>query len=245
MVFNDTTNLNGIIQACEQNIFGENPFGQISGNAPRLSMFTNFINEAYSRYAILALLSDNKWQWDDTNATDLPIAITNLVSGQQDYSFATDQVMIDQVEIKDSAGIWHGLSEIDEKFFSNNNISLTQWLNSTVGGIPSEYQKVANSVFLNPTPNYNSTGGLKLRFKRGPLYFLSTDTTKKQGFTELHANYLADYATYKYSLSRGLPQASTFQGLVAEWEGVKIPEFYDKRSGEHSKVLVSKRRNPR
>lgn len=248
--FSDTTNKNGLIQWCERDLFGESPYAQISGNAPRLATFTGLINEAYARYAILALMSDNRWQWDDTNNTDLPIGTTNLVSGQADYSFGTDQVIIEQVEVQDSAGFWHGLSEIDEGLFSQNNFSLSQYLaNYGSGGIPWEYQKVANSVFLNPKPNYNLTGGLKIRFKRGPSYFSTTvaspDTTKAPGFTSMHHSYLTDYAVWKYSLSRGLPQASTFGQLVAQWENEKIPEFYDKRSHEHSPRLLSAFRSSR
>lgn len=248
--FNDTTNKSGLIQWCERDIYGESPYGQISGNASRLATFTSLINEAYSRYGILALMSDNRWKWEDTNNTDLPIGITNLVSGQQDYSISTEHIMIDQVEVMDSSGFWHGLGEINTGLFSNNDYSLSQYLaNNSSGGIPVEYQKVGNSIFLNPKPNYNSTGGLKIRFKRGPNYFSTTvaspDTTKAPGFTSMHHSYLTDYAVWKYALPRVMPQATTFGQLVSQWENEKIPEFYDKRSGEHSKRLIAHKTNSR
>lgn len=236
MQFNDTANKNGLIQQCEINLFGDNPFGQISGNTNRLAIFTNYLNEALSRYAYLALTSDYNWEWDDRNYTDLPIGTTGLVANQQDYSISTEHAIITAVEIMNTAGQWSALQEIDERYFTENDISISQYSQNATG-VPTQYTKVANSIILLQIPNYSQDSSLRVHFKRAPSYYASNDTTKEQGFTSLHATYLSDYASWEYANARTMPMADRLRRELTLWEEVKIPEFYSKRSAEHSKML--------
>ncbi len=245
MTFNDTATKNGLIQQCEINLFGDNPFGTISGNADRLAIFTNFIDEAYSKYAILALQSDNSWQFDDSNYTDFPIATTDLVANQPDYTLATEHIIIDQVEILDTTGtIWRALPEIDERQFTEYQRSLSQF-NNNVPGQPIYHAKIGASIYLFPTPIYSVTNGVKVRFKRAPDFFVVGDTTKEPGFTSLHHTYLSDYATWRYSFSRGMPMYARYQDLVVRWEQADIPAFFADRSLEHPTIMRSKTRRTR
>lgn len=238
MQFNNVNSKNGLIQQCEINLFGDNPFTQISGNTSRLAIFTNYLNEAISRYAHLALFSDYNWEWDDRNQTDLPIGTTALVNGQQDYGIATEHSLITGVEIKDTAGNWHALEELDERFFTENNTSISEYAKTP--GQPYQYIKVANSILLFPAPDYSQSASLKVHFKRAPTYYTVADTTKVQGFTEIHANYLSDYATYKYASNHSMDITNRLRNEITLWEEVKIPELYSKRSSEHSKKLIVK-----
>jgi hypothetical protein len=214
-----------------------------------LAIFTAFANEGLSRYGQIALMADNDWEWDDRNQTDLPIGKTAVTSGQQDYSFSTEHSFIEAVEFKDTAGNWYALKEIDERYFTENNKSITEY--ASVAGLPLEYRKVANSVILYPAPNFtdnagdNTTWSLKVHFKRGPSYYTTSDTTKVQGFTDLHSNYLTDYTTWKYANTRNMPIADKLRMEIQIWEEQRIPEFYAKRSAEHSKIIRSKYRSSR
>ena len=237
MDFNNTSTKDGLIQICEQNLFGDSPFGKISGNPDRLQIFTNFINDAKNRYAIIALTADNSWQFDDTLNTDFPIGVTNLVANQPDYTLNSEQIIIDQVEMLDTTGtIWFPLPEIDERMFPEFNQSLSQWMNN-VTGIPIAHAKIGNSIYLYPTPNYSIPGGIKVRFKRAPNYYSATDTTKKTGINRLHDNYLSDYATWKYAFSRGMDGYKVYQDIVVRWENTDIPTFFADRSLEHPTVI--------
>lgn len=245
MVYNDTTTeKNGLLQHCEMNLFGDAPFGQITDNANRLAIFTNYINEALARYGTIALMSDYNWEWDDRNQTDLPIGTRAITLGQQDYSFATEHIIITGVEVKDTAGNWYPLKELDERYFVENNISISSW-QAGANGIPYQYTKVANSILLYPAPNYTQASSLKVHFKRAPSYYVSTDTTKVQGFTDLHATYLSDYASWKYAAVRQMQMAPNLRQEIAIWEEQKIPELYSKRSDEHSKFIRPAYRNSR
>ena len=43
------------------------------------------VNQSYHDVTRLIWESSGAWQYDDSNKTDLPIATTDLVAGQQDY----------------------------------------------------------------------------------------------------------------------------------------------------------------
>ncbi len=256
MQFNNVTDKNGIIQNCEIALFGDSPFTQISGNTSRLAIFTNYVNEGLSRYAQLALMSDYNWEWDDQNQTDLPIGTTTITSGQQDYSIATEHIIVTGIEIKNPLYILciscicilaRSCCCKKERYFTENDISISNYMNN-VAGLPYQYTKVANSIFLYPTPNFTQAASLKVHFKRAPSYYTSADTTKVQGFTNLHANYLVDYACWKYasSPSRSMTAiANILRQEIQLWEEIKIPDLYSKRSAEHSKILIPKYRYSR
>ena len=218
---------------CEINCFGDNGYAHVTGNASLLAIFTNFLNEAYSRYADLAMKGLG-WNWDDTDYTTVPIATANLVDGTQGYNLATTHIRLLAVEIKDAAsGNWKLLKQIDEKELVARGESLSAYYDSAgtpIEGIPDEYNIIGTSIYLYPTPSYNSTAGLKVRFQRPPSYFATTDTTPEPGFPEIHHTYLSDYASMKYLVSRTQPAAKDYEGLVNIWEQKTIPEFYSQRN---------------
>lgn len=221
----------GLIQTLETNVFGDRGYTQISGDASRLAIFTNLLNEAFSRYTSLAMKFIG-WNFDDSNFTTVPIATANLVLNQQDYGLATSHIKILGVEIKESGGNWRPLTEIDELEFSRRNESLSAYYNNggtAITGTPLEYNLIGTSVFLYPTPSYNSTGGIKIRFQRPPSYFATTDTTKVAGINELHHTYLTDYATWKYSINKDIKKANAYAELVGIWEQKTIPNDYARR----------------
>ncbi len=239
-VFSDTTNSTGLIQICEQELFGDTGFTQISSDSSRLKMFTNYINEANARYTEIAITADGAWAFDDSNQVDLPIATTNLINGQQDYTFAVNFIDILGVEVADSAGIFHGMIQVNERDFSNEAASLTNVFR--IPSLPISYMKLANSIFLLPAPNYNYTAGLKIRFQRPHVYFVYNDTTKVAGFNSNHHQYLVDYACWKYASSRSMPSASRFLSEVQRYEQIEIPSFYSSRNKD--KVKKFKNVNP-
>ena len=183
------------------------------------------INNAYEHVASLILKCDSRWQWDDTNATDLPIATTNLVSGQQDYSLASTHLSLDRVEIKDSGGNWILLTQIDQQLKKGDQaIALGAYQNTN--GTPNEYDLVGNSVFLYPAPNYNSTGGLKLYFTRGPTLWSSSDLstgTAAPGFNSLFHDIIPLWVSYDYAIANSLSSAN---GLFAQIQ-LKEKQLYD------------------
>ena len=157
---------------------------------------TYSINRALEHISSVIREAQGRWQWDDTNQTDFPIATTGLVTDQQDYSLdGTSHFRIERVEVKDSAGAWTKLLPIDQADVYNQ--SLTDLLKTS--GRPQYYDKEGNSLILYPKPSYTQTASLKLYFERGPSYFSTSDTSKTPGFNPLYHRLLSLYAAHDYA----------------------------------------------
>lgn len=231
MVFSDTSTKLGLIQDCEQLVFGN--YADISGNANRLYDFTARLNRSYDKLATRIMGVDGRWQFDDTNYTDLPIGTTDLVSGQQDYSMDVEFMDVEKVQILDSAGNKKVLYPFDitdplaRPFLEQR---------AGVGGIPTWYDKSGNSVFLYATPNYNSTGGLTVHYRRKPSYFAYTDTTKAVGVPAVFHRYLSLDASLDYAVSKQLAFKNDLAERLKEMEA-QIDDFYSKRSKDEPKFI--------
>jgi hypothetical protein len=202
------------------------------------------INNAYERVASLILTCDGRWQWDDTNYTDFPIATTALVSGQQDYSLATTHLDILGVEIKDTNGNWTTLTPIDQKDIDYAP-SATDFMEGN--GLPVYYDKLATSVFLYPAPNYSQSASLKIRFQRGPDVFTSaqvTTGTKIPGFNSLYHDLIPLWVSYEYCYANGLPTANAFMNEITRKEE-SLKEDYALRNKDENLRLRVVYNNPR
>lgn len=245
MIFNDTANLSGLIQDCEQRLFGDKGYGQISGNTTRLKRFTALLNRAVDRYITIALGEDGRWQFDDTNQTDYPIGTANLQLGVQDYPLSVNQLIILSVEVLNQAGdTWVQLHEIDEQDFLDKGISLSQYMANT-NGPPLQYNKTANSIFLYPAPDYTRANALKVRYQRPGVYFTYDDTTDVPGFAAIHHPFVSLYASWLYAQSMGLKKEASLRADVNAWEQITIPEFYATRSKDLRTKLTPKVRSSR
>lgn len=184
------------------------------------------VNNALNRVVSLINKSDQRWQWDDTNQSDLPIATTTITSGQQDYSLATSHLTIDRVEVKNGSN-WTQLDPIDQHDIKG------EALNSYLGsGIPTSYDIVGSSVFLYPIPNYTLAAALKIYFTRGPAEFTSAEVTtgtKVPGFNSLFHELIPLWVAYDYAVANGLSTANGFFAGIQRMEA-ELVNFYASRS---------------
>jgi len=231
MVFNDVTTGQGIIQEIDFLVNTDATKFPIEDK-------TRIINRWYERTIGRILETDGRWQWDDTNYTDLPIATTNLTSGQEDYSFAVAHLRVTRMEVKDTNGTWRWLQPIDQN--DDRRRSLTELGNQT--GVPIWYDKLANSVFLYPKPNYSQTLGLKAYFQRTADLFVATDTTKEPGFASIFHRLLALGPALEYASANGLNanKIKVLRDEVAQLE-LDIKEFYSKKSKDEQVGLYARR----
>jgi hypothetical protein len=153
-------------------------------------------NAAYAHAVGIIRRSDRRAKWDDLNQENLPIAVTGLVEGQQDYELANEHLGIQRVEIKGADGRWRVLKPFDEADIpdtSLEDISLTP-------GIPTHFDWLGQSVFLYPPPNYSLDEALEAYHTRGPVYFTESDTTKEPGFNSLYHEIIPYYMAHDYCL---------------------------------------------
>ncbi len=246
LVFNDPSSSKaGLIQECESLVFGDNSYGRISGDTGLLATFTRNINEALNRVVSLILTSDGRWQFDDINNTDFPIATANLVttlgSEQQDYSFAVTMLKITRVEVLDNAGNWQLLSPIDQANIYDE--SLTDFMKTA--GLPKFYDKIGTSLFLYPKPlatSVTSTAGLKVYFQRPPNYFTVADTTRTPGINSMYHKLVALIASRDYALAKQLSVGKDLNGLVQQQED-SLQESYALRNKDDHIQITAKRYN--
>ena len=145
------TTKGGLIQGCERwTNLGD---AIISGDTTLLKQFTAAINEAYDELLAIIFSSDSKWQWDDSNHDDQPIAALDLESGRADYTFISDEDGNSILELRAAYlqapnGTSNKLSAVDAEqeagaIFAQNTGNV---------GTPTRYDKIGATVWLDPVP---------------------------------------------------------------------------------------------
>lgn len=217
--FNDTTTYKGLVQKYEKEV-GFNR-GDVSGNTDRLKEFTVDVNVAFDDFLSIAIQASGKWQYDDSNHTDYPIITTNIVSGQRDYSFTSDEnsnLILDiyKVAILPSATetLYQSIEPIDELRTDTDIVT-----GETDGGTPYAYGKLSNGIFLEPKPDYNATSGLKVFINREPSYFVYTDTTKKPGAPGIFHKYFYLKPAREYARMHSLSSYERLNNEIIKLEG--------------------------
>jgi hypothetical protein len=213
MVFSDTSTKQGIIQEIDFLV------GTNSGNYSTNDKTRN-VNRGLDRIAYLIQTADGRWDWEDTNNTDLPIATTNIVANQQDYGIDTTFLKVKEVFYYEN-GNWEKLkhSEDKEKFLK---------ITSTDTGEPTEYCIIGNSIMLDVYPDSNVTAGLKVYFARSVHYFETTDTTESAGFNPQFHRLLSLYGAYDWAIAKEPQKATWLKNEISTMEKA-LQDFYSKR----------------
>lgn len=234
MIFSDTTNRTGIVELLEDLTSTQSA----SSSSYPLATKTRDINMAFDDYMSIVVQSSGTWQLDDSNHTKYPNMKFDIVSGQQDYSFTVDeqgnQVQdIYRVEAKDANGVWQLLTPYDEQA-ETTSLSARE----LESGTPTRYYKTANGIFLDLTPNYNSTEGIRMFFTRSPDYFTTSDTTKEPGIPNGHHRYLALKPAFWYWLPKDSQRASLYLAELNKLETAIMGSVSQRVKDERPRLLV-------
>lgn len=195
------------------------------------------INNAYNHVVGLILEADGRWQWDDNNQTDFPIATTALVASQGDYALATSHLKVLRVELKNSAGGWSQLDTYDIEDWQGQSITQLQ----ATTGTPSCYDVIGGSVFLNPYPNYSQSASLKVYFQRGPAEFTSAEVstgTKEPGFASLFHELIILWVSYDYKVDNEMNATGLFNKIQLKEK--QLTDFYGSRDKDDQARLTMK-----
>jgi hypothetical protein len=198
------------------------------------------INLALDKVWDIILPNMGTWQLDDSNQTDYPIITTDLVSGQRDYSFVTDEqgnLILDiyKVMIADENGVYSEIFPVDVQSQSETS-GFYDGQNKT--GKPSRYDKTANGIFLDLIPSYNYTNGLKIYINREASYFTVADTTKKPGFAGIYHEYLALRPSYQYAYRNNLANVQRLENEMVKMRQAII-DYYGTREKDVKKRFLA------
>lgn len=172
----------------------------ITGDSKLKTIFTNRINRRLDRALGMLGAGSRLSQTDDTNYSEHPFSLFDIVEDQHDYEFLTDE---DGNAITDITAV---LIKIDDTFkkldkvtLDNDDAELIMSPNAKPG-TPYRYLERNNTIFLDPVPNYALTDGAKLFYKRVPSYFTTSDTTKQPGIPVQFHEMLAVGSAYDWLL---------------------------------------------
>lgn len=195
--------------------------------------FVNYSKEAMTRHSNRALDEltsiilkvDGSWQWDDKNHPDLPIAVTDLVANQSQYTLSTKHLTISRLEVTNPDGQAHIMTPISE---SDMESAISE-LNEEVG-VPQYYEKVGESLFLFPKPDYDLVNGMRIYFSRPASYFETTDSTKEPGFAEIFHEFIPLWNARHFASSQADMNA-TYQKMDALLKEIieRIKKHYGSR----------------
>ncbi len=180
----------------------------------------------------------SNWEFDDTNETDFPIATTNLVTSQQDYSLPSTLVKLVRVEVKDSGGNYQRVEQLDETQIDQ---ALSEFMKTD--GLPRYYREIGNSIELYPAPaDVTLTNGLKCYYQRVVQDFTNADAAVEPGFSKQFHPILSYGAAYEYATINQLPNAEALKARLDELRE-ELREYYSNRNREVRTTLKVRRGN--
>src|SRR3990167_9329299 len=204
-------------------------------------------NIAYEKLIGKILEADGDWQWDDTNYTNLPRGTGTLVEGQETYSFASEYLNIQMIEvlIDSSPDVWHKLKPIDsldlgdlspEEYFGQESDG------NPKKGMPEYYDKIGDTIILYPAPAATSVtlaSGLRVWFQRTADLFTTSDTTQEPGIPSPYHYLIAVWASIPYCAKYKKDRVAW---LEKKWyEGIKnMLKFFGKREKDKRHVMTMK-----
>lgn len=201
MQFNETTNETGLVQYVNSLLGVSDTDYPLKDKARNSNLW---LEEA----SFILLTSSGTWQFDDSNHTTVPEGTTDLVSGQRNYTLNQDYYRVTKVLVKDQNGEWAVIDQIDQY-----EEGVRQYLENNSGnvGTPTRYDLRGSELILDPIPNYNYSGGLKVYFQRPPSYFVHTDTTKEPGIPSIFHRYVALGCAYEFAYAKSMNQTNNIK----------------------------------
>lgn len=192
---------------------------------------TRSINEWYRTVNHEIWHADRFWDYDDANATTLPNATRDLVSGTGNYELPSTAQRIKAVEVKDKNGNWVRLKPFDIDQLKKAGIAYDEF--EETDGIPEFYDMQGRSIVLKPAPaaaDVTTTEGLKIHVSREIIAFSSSATTREPGFDENYHRILSLGASQDQLIATDADNVklARVQNLIEQYRQ-DLAEFYGAR----------------
>lgn len=191
-------------------------------------------NFALSRITSKIMQFDRTWKHVSSNVTTIPIAVTDLEAGIDNYTFASTHLKILRVRIIGKDGKKKTLTAKDRRLMTDDELNAT--------GEPETYDKIGFSLMPIPVPDYGATEGLEIEYQPGGSvdYFLPTDTDKEPGFNADFHRLVSLYAARDYCSLHNPGRVAAIDTEIQRMEA-DLKQFFESRDiDDEPKLLVKK-----
>ena len=146
------------------------------------------INGSLEELTAIIINADGTWQFDDTNYSDAPRGKGTLVEGREYYTFASEYLQIESIDILDLNNLYRRIEPFDPHDLNVESPDEYWGVDSSGNpntGFPEVYDIKGDSIRLYPAPTSSQvtlTNGIRVNFKRTiKLFTMSNSTTITSG----------------------------------------------------------------
>ena len=211
---------------------------------------TKNVNLGVKRVDAFIINADGTWQYDASTQTDQPRATFNLTEGQEPYTFASDYLQIEAMDVRKSAtDPWVRLIPLDHSELGDLTPEEYFGVDSSGNpnkGIPTHFDMFTDDSFrLYPAPAAASmtlASGGRVWFKRNsPLFTVASNTdtdTAEPGFAINH-EILAHMSSIPYCIKYHKDRVPAYLSEIERMK-LEIIKHYSYREKMWRKILTPK-----
>ena len=184
------------------------------------------INKYYDQLHSIILDSQDEWDFDDSNLTDLPIASTDLVANTGAYALPSTIYKLNKLEINYGSGF----IKVNPLDLNETGLSESEVLSRATVENPF-YRVFGQMIKLYPAPTSDVSSGLQLYYDREVAEFTSAEVTtgtKKPGLDRLWHDYIALGASVDAGLKYTLTNLSSLETKLQDMEN-RIRKCYGQK----------------
>lgn len=232
LYFSESVNNTGIVQQSRS-------MARVDSSQWPTSKIANSCNHWADFLTGYAISADSKLRWDNTNHTKLPEGTDDLVAGQSDYSYLTDEqgnyvLTLTGVSLIDVNGRETPLTPVDRE---DSTYDLATFGKNS--GTPSQYDKITDGIVrldTKPSATDVTNYDIKFYFQRTTKYFASTDTSVTTGFAPLLDRGFIVASAYDTALTLGLPNLQALS-VERQKEEQKAIQYFSGRNEDEEAVI--------
>ena len=194
------------------------------------------VNNGYNKLHSIILDSQDEWDFDDSNYTDLPIATTDLLANTDIYAIPDTLYRLNKVEINYGAGFIKAMPlDLNENFLSEDELLQRSNVSTPY------YRIFGQTIQFYPKPTAGVSNGLKLYYDRAITHFTSdeyTAGTVKPGLDQLWHDYIALQASLDGAIKFNLVNKADLANTITDIEQ-RIRKYYGKKTTDRKLKLTN------
>ena len=209
---------------------------------------TSRVNNALEEIVGEIINADGTWQFDDTNYTTHPRGKGTLVEGQEDYSFSSEYLQIEAIEILDTNTQYRRIEPLDHKELKGQSPQEYFGVDSSgnpTKGFPEYFDQVGDTIRLYPAPtstNVTLANGIRIWFKRtASVFTVASDTSAdstEPGFASPYHVILAYMASISYCMTYKKDRIALYEKKVDSLKKQIIEHYSNREKARPQRFII-------